>query len=151
MDTKRVQMTTIEKTRENIIRIAKEHRMSEAVFVSEIKKAKCNGSFKPENWERYLKVITTWEMLNPVVPPKPTCPICGEIMGVDRELAGLYRRSPMTGQRCSNRHHFFMLLEASRIAETKGITFEGAVEVVKIQKELFYDADSRVACISERV
>jgi hypothetical protein len=119
------------KTKEKILQIAADSGIQKDLFLELCKKANCNGSFKTENWEKYLQVIRNHQILYPKPAPEQHCAICGELMTMDKDLRGLFRDSPMTGMRCSNRHHFFMLLEADRIRLTKGISFEDAVEIVK--------------------
>jgi hypothetical protein len=121
----------IERSKENILKICADYGMNEKTFLEEIKKNSCNGPFKPEKWDKYLLVIRNWRLLHPMPRPKQYCAICGEEMHQDSKLVGLYKNSPMTGMRCENRHHFFMLLAADGVMKSKGITFEEAVEIVK--------------------
>lgn len=121
----------IERTKENILRICADHGMSEKIFIEEIKKNNCNGPFKPEKWDHYLQVIRNWRLLHPMPRPKQYCLICGEVMHQDSKLVGLFKSSPMTGMRCENRHHFFMLLAADGIRVSQGKTMEEAIEIVK--------------------
>ena len=124
----------IERTKENILRICADYGMSEKTFIEEIKKNDCKGSFKPEKWDKYLLVIRNWRLLHPMPKVKQYCMICGEVMHQDSKLVGLYKNSPMTGMRCEERHHFFMLLAADGIRVSKGITMEEAIQIVKDQE-----------------
>jgi hypothetical protein len=125
------------RTRERILAIALEHGMAESVFVSEIKRNRCNGAFKPGHWDKYVQVITKWEFFNRsrLAPPPPPCPVCGGEQFHDHDLVGKFKsHSPMTGLRCHTVHHFYMVMEADRIAEKETIPFELALEKVKMKE-----------------
>ena len=118
------------KTKELILQIAEDGGLSKKTFLEECKANNCNGAFNPKNWDKYLQVIWKYRVLHsgPIVEQR--CAICGEVMKVDPDLRGLFRLSPMTGMRCNDRHHFFMLLDADKIMQENKCSFEQAVQIV---------------------
>jgi hypothetical protein len=116
--------------KDKILVIAEDYGLTKKIFLDECKANNVGGVFDVKNWDRYMQVIRNYRILHPIPKPKQLCPICGEEMHVDPNLIGRFRSSPMTGMRCNDRHHFFMLLEAARIQEENKCTFEESVIIV---------------------
>jgi len=119
------------KTKELILQIAEDGGLSKKIFLEQCKANNCNGAFNSKNWDKYLQVIWKYRVLHSESTIEQRCAICGEVMKVDPELQGLFRDSPMTGMRCNDWHHFFMLLEADRLSKKNKISFEEALAMVK--------------------
>lgn len=54
-----IRENNMEKTRENILKIAKDFGFSEDAFLKMIKRQKINGAFDVEKWDKYMIAITS--------------------------------------------------------------------------------------------
>ena len=128
----------VEKTKDNILRIAAEYGIGEQSFLYLIKQRKIGGPFDPAKWDIYIEAISH-------LPP---CPICGGDQKCYTKLAGLYQSPRGLGCREHKEHFFICHLGAPLVKRNHPeFTQKEIIEWIRINwKEAVLDAhgDSRI-------